>query len=141
MEVTDTCSAIGLTIFHTEDHDASQSTTISFHADTETMRVERPDSRHLHPEISTFPEMAPFTLFTLKDQQGTPTRETLDLRIFFDKSILEVFINGRCTITTRVYPATKRCWGVEFWAEDERQQSKVVRADAWDGLMAEMKVV
>lgn len=43
-----------------------------------------------------------------KGTQGGPFRldpgEPLELHVFIDHSVLEVFINGRATLTTRVYP-------------------------------------
>jgi len=43
-----------------------------------------------------------------KGVQGGPFRlepgEPLELHLFIDHSVLEVFINGRATLTTRVYP-------------------------------------
>jgi len=40
-------------------------------------------------------------------------RETLDIRLFYDVSVLEVFVNNRVVITTRVYPDSGTCFGIE----------------------------
>ena len=44
--------------------------------------------------------------------------ETLDLQIFIDKSIIEVFANGRQCVTQRVYPTLKESQGVEVFSEN-----------------------
>ncbi|KIV97807.1 hypothetical protein PV10_01514 [Exophiala mesophila] len=139
LQVSDACTRIGLSIFHNEDHDITSSTSIYLVPETETLQIERPDSTKIDPNILTFAESAPFTLFSFK-RGGYQERELLELRVFFDESVVEVFANSRCTFSTRVYPASKRCWGLKFWAEDESRQSTLVHAQAWDGLRADMKV-
>ena len=139
MTVSDQCSRIGLSIFHSPEQESRHAATICLTPSTETMVVERPDSSHIDPSIYTASEVAPFTLFTFQED-GRHVRETLQIRAWFDESVLEVFVNDRCTFATRVYPATKRCYGIGLWAEDESEQSKVVFARAWDGLRADIKV-
>ncbi|KIX05298.1 uncharacterized protein Z518_06170 [Rhinocladiella mackenziei CBS 650.93] len=141
LDVSDSCSRIGLSIFHNEEHEIASSTMISFIPETETLKIDRPDSSHVDPDIHTFPETAPFTLFSFKNSDdGSQCRERLELHVFFDESVFEVFANSRCAFATRVYPATKRCWGIGFWAEDEMQASRLVSATASDGLRADIKV-
>jgi beta-fructofuranosidase len=135
--VSNTCRRLGLSIFHTQEREVSGSTSISFTTADETLHINRPDLSHLDPDISTAPEMAPFTLFEFADG----SREQMEIRAWFDESVLEVFVNERCAITTRIYPATKRCWGIRFWAEDEARASVLVEARAWDGLRANIRVV
>jgi beta-fructofuranosidase len=135
--VSNTCRRLGLSIFHTPERVASGSTSISFTTADETLRINRPDLSQVDPDISTVPETAPFTLFEFADG----SREALQIRAWFDESVLEVFVNERCAISTRVYPATKRCWGIRFWAEDEASASVLMEGRAWDGLRADIRVV
>jgi beta-fructofuranosidase len=135
--VSNTCRRIGLSIFHTEDRDLPGSTTISLLTAAETLYINRPDLCQVDPDISTLPEIAPFTLFESVDG----SREQLEVRAWFDESVLEVFVNERCAFSTRVYPATKRCWGIRFWADDEAGSSILVEARAWDGLRADIRVM
>ncbi|KAF7505433.1 hypothetical protein GJ744_000760 [Endocarpon pusillum] len=135
--VSNACERIGLSILHTQDRDPSSSTTISLLTAEETLYVGRPDLRNVDPDISTMPETAPFTLF----ESANGSRERLEIRAWFDESVLEVFVNERCAISTRVYPATKRCWGIRFWAEDKAGSSTLVDARAWDGLRADIRVM
>lgn len=139
-DVSDSCARIGFSIFHTPEQDPAYATTVHLVPSTETLTIERPDSSHLDPNIHTAPEVAPFTLFTFRNKAGLE-RESLQVRAWFDESVLEIFANERCTFATRVYPPTKRCWGIQFWAEDESQQSKVLLARAWDGLRADIRVL
>ncbi len=135
--VSNACERIGLSIFHSQNRDLSGSTIISLLTAKETLYVSRPDMRNVDPDISTLPEMAPFTLF----ESASGAREKLEIRAWFDESVLEVFVNERCAISTRIYPATKRCWGVRFWAEDPTGSSALVGATAWDGLRADIRVM
>ena len=137
--VSDACRRIGFSIFHTENLDVAACTSVYLTSGTETLTIERPNSSHIDPNIHTFAETAPFTLFSLRRPEGH-IREKLEVRAYFDESVLEVFINNRCSFATRIYPATKRCWGIRFWAEDESQQSRLVQAKAWDGLRADIRV-
>ena len=59
------------------------------------------------PESERFvdAERAPFTL---------KNNETLQLRIYVDKSVVEVFANGRQCITQRVYPTRADSTGVRL---------------------------
>ena len=139
LSVSDTCSRIGLSIFHTKEQDPAFATTIYLTPATETLTIERPNSTHIDSAINTAPENAPFTLFTFATMNGD-VRENLEIRTWFDESVLEVFANDRCTFATRIYPATKRCWGVRFWAEDEMRASQLIQARAWDGLRADIRV-
>ena len=52
------------------------------------------------------------------------------LRIFLDKSILEVYANGRQCVTQRIYPTRTDSLGVALFS---RQGTTTVRSlDAWD---------
>ena len=137
--VSETCSRLGLSIFHAEDLDPAFATILYLTPATETLTIERPNSIHVDPAINTASEYAPFTLFTFATSHGD-IRENLEIRAWFDESVLEVFANDRCTFATRIYPATKRCWGVKFWAEDQMQASQLLQARAWDGLRADIRV-
>lgn len=56
------------------------------------------------------PEEAKHTLFSF----GNGTSERLELHIFFDVSVLEVFVNRRTVISTRIYAKSGRCFGVRW---------------------------
>lgn len=55
------------------------------------------------------------------DTQFAPLRlepdEMLKLHIFFDRSVIEVFANGRVCLTSRIYPTRGDSQDVSFFAE------------------------
>lgn len=56
--------------------------------------------------------------------------ERLTLRLFVDKSVVEVFANGRQAVTRRIYPSRKDSLGVRAFSRGG--VTKVVRLKAWD---------
>ncbi len=56
--------------------------------------------------------------------------EALRLRVFLDRSILEVFANGRQCVTQHIYPTREDSLGVRLFAEGG--PARVTRLDAWD---------
>lgn len=81
------------------------------------------DSSHcsLHPDVkSRPPEVAPFEL---------PAGEPLRLRVFVDRSIVEVFANGRQSVALRVYPQRPDSLGVALTAQ--HGNAVLRRVDAW----------
>ena len=81
------------------------------------------DSSHasLHPDVkSRPPEVAPFDL---------PAGEPLRLRVFVDRSIVEVFANGRQSVALRVYPQRPDSLGVSLTAQNG--DAVLRRVDAW----------
>ena len=55
--------------------------------------------------------------------------ETLKLRVFIDKSVVEVFANGRQCVALRVYPGRDDSLGVSLLSQG--QDSQLVSLDAW----------
>jgi len=56
-------------------------------------------------------------------------REPLKLRVFIDRSIVEVFVNGRQCLTTRVYPRREDSVGVSLRATG--RNARLNSLDAW----------
>jgi beta-fructofuranosidase len=59
------------------------------------------------------------------------------VRIFYDVSVLEVFINGRTVLTTRIYPESGKCFGVlPFVVVGEQRevegQVRVEKCQVWE---------
>ncbi|KAH1486382.1 hypothetical protein LV164_007294 [Aspergillus fumigatus] len=134
------CAAVGLEIGHSPDF--HQRTTLSWIPYDETFTIERPP---LHDAgINHVPETAPHTLFTFCNNEGEEVTEPLQIHAYFDASVLEVFVNSRTVISTRIYtPHAQVCTGLKFFASATESQPKpstsapaavLVRADIWDGL-------
>lgn len=160
------CQRVGILIRHATTTTTSSSlsttqqqpptTTLYFTPDQETFVIERPDiywsqdrsssgageseSSCLHLQDET----APFTLFTTRDRQtGTEEEERLRMHIFYDGSVLEVFVNDRVAITTRVYLEDQRCCELEIFAEaSDRNGGQqhigcvLEQGVVWDGVSA-----
>ena len=56
--------------------------------------------------------------------------ESLKLRIFLDRSVLEVFANERQCVTQRIYPTRGDSLGVTLFSRDGSVDVKSL--DAWD---------
>ena len=64
-------------------------------------------------------EAGPFTL---------PTDEPLRLRIFVDKSVVEVFANGRQAVMRRIYPSRPDSIGVKLFSNGGPAEVRMLRA-------------
>ena len=56
-------------------------------------------------------------------------KETLKLHVFIDKSVVEVFVNGKQCVSVRVYPGRKDSLGVSLHAQGSA--AKLISLDAW----------
>ena len=56
--------------------------------------------------------------------------ETLKLRVFLDKPMLEVFANDRQCITQQIFPASREALAVKAFARGGK--ASVQSGDAWD---------
>lgn len=151
--VAQTCTRVGIAVFHSEGwlhssaHAAAPHTIVreaNRNADVECrtelywspadedFAVERPDLVLAESSVKMQTEHAPHTLFTTQDvATGEESEERLRVQAFFDGSVLEVFVNERTAITTRVYTADARCVGLALFAEGDAQ---VTKCSVWDGL-------
>lgn len=86
-----------------------ENTDIYFDPATESVFVDRSRSTSVS-DIRKSSEQAPHTLFEFAGSPGDETidkgrtLEDLEFHVFYDCSILEVFVNQRTAISTRVYP-------------------------------------
>jgi beta-fructofuranosidase len=64
------------------------------------------------------------------DFQLLPGEEELQLRVFLDRSVLEVYANGRAALTTRVYPEPYDSVAVSVAAKSRAAQ--LHRLDVWN---------
>ncbi|KAL4874785.1 glycosyl hydrolase [Aspergillus karnatakaensis] len=139
------CGQVGLVIFHDSDH--SSKTTLFWNPLSETFQVNRPALPNTR--INHDPEITPHTLFTytnLEDKDSeteTEEEEPLHIHAIFDRSVLEIFVNERTAITTRIYQSSTEgsptCVGMEFFAEliernGGEEPARLLYASVWDGL-------
>ena len=57
--------------------------------------------------------------------------EALELRVFIDRSVIEVFANGRQSLTQRVYPTRAGSTGVPLFAAGGARGASVVEPGTW----------
>ena len=103
----------GLKVF--ESADGSQYTSISCNTTKGTISIDTSKDIRLRG-----PETAP-----LKLKEG----EALELQIFVDRSIVEVFANGRQAISMRVYPTKEDASGVSLFSTGGNAQ--LLSLEAW----------
>lgn len=109
---------------------------------TETFSIERPDLMTEASSKQLPTECAPHTLLTFVDHGGREIEEKLEVVAYLDGSVLEIFVNGRTAITTRVYLSNPGCKGLSFWAESasdaENSEPVAVLTEClvWDDLGA-----
>ena len=77
-------------------------------------------SSELPDALSRAPETAPVFL---------EADENLNLRIFLDKSVLEVFVNGKQCVAMRVYPSRQDSRGISI--RSQGTSARLVTLDAW----------
>lgn len=112
---------VGLYVFQSPD--GSEQTRISFYHNAERYSALQIDvsASSLRSDIfARTPEIGPFFL---KDG------ELLELHVFIDRSIVEVFTNKRQCLTTRVYPKREDSNCVSVFARGNN--AKLVSLDAW----------
>ncbi|KAL1886002.1 putative beta-Fructufuranosidase, partial [Ceratocystis pirilliformis] len=107
-------------------HANGEYTTIFFSASNEQITIDRKNSTHW-PDVRTVDEIAPHTLF----QHADKSWETLELRVFFDRSSIELFANNRTALTTRVYPISGAVDAIELLHERGDDSSAFLSADTW----------
>lgn len=74
----------------------------------------------LHPDVRPRgPETGSFIL---------ERNETLKLRVFIDKSVIEVFVNGKQALATRVYPSREDAIGVSLRSQGKASELKSLEA-------------
>ncbi len=84
------------------------------------LAIESSYSSILPDVLSRAPETGPFRL---------EPDETLKLRIFIDKSVVEVFANGKLCVAQRVYPGLEESVGVSL--RSQGQESELLSLEAY----------
>ena len=123
--------------------DFISSTTLVFDPRLEAFTITRPSLPRPDTSllINSSPEVAPHTLFTTQNPITEEFEtETLDIRAWRDNSVLEVFVNGRTAISTRLY-AAEETFGMRFFAIDDdfdadltSSRTRLDAASIWDGI-------
>lgn len=114
--------------------DLASITKLYWSPEEEDFVVERPSLMAGDVDVEFPTEHAPHTLFTTQDiSTAQQSEERLRLHVFFDRSVLEIFVNERTVITTRIYTHDARCIGLALFAEPV-SDSVLTMSNVWDGL-------
>jgi beta-fructofuranosidase len=115
----DPCNAhyFGLTL--RESPDESEVTKVRYDRIHRRLTIDRSQSS-LDDRVSSTPQSMPVNL--------TP-EGMLQLRIFLDRSIVEIFANGTQCITSRIYPMRSDSVGIDLFTEDGHVSASL---DTWE---------
>ena len=86
-------------------------------------------------DVTTTPIVAPLALLPFADG----TTESVQMRIFLDNSVLEVFVNDRVAITTRIYCDDDEAVHVSLF-HSYPPHAHFDRVEAWVGLQSAMSI-
>lgn len=81
-------------------------------------------------------DFGPLRLWNVTGTDGTSTRQTLELLVLVDNSIVEVYANDHFAITSRVYPWLAASVGAGFIHQGGASGASVrfSSVELWDGL-------
>lgn len=127
-DIKDNKAEIGLMICHNVSH--SRYTKIIYSGDA--IHVIRSKSSK-DPDVKTTDLIAPLKLLHFADG----TLEKVNMRIFVDNSVLEIFVNERVAFATRVYCDLDDCDSVSL-VNEEPTAASFERVEAWIGLQPAM---
>ena len=132
----DPCNAnhVGIKVFCSPD--GSEETTVSYLPDDKLLQIDfRKASLAEDLEYVAYDPLTKKRVITNKGivqkaPFALPENENLKLRLFLDRSVVEVFANGRQAITQRIYPTQAESTGVSLFAENGA--AKVIFIESWD---------
>jgi beta-fructofuranosidase len=112
--------------------DGTEQAAISYDGATKTLRVDGSKASLIAEEPPLVPILPP-------DERKIRTQsapliladgEPLKLRVFLDRSVVEVFVNGRQAVAQRIYPSRPDSLGTRVFSRGGR--ARVTRLQAWD---------
>jgi len=115
----DEAAEVGIRVLRSSD--GAERTTVSYWDAVDSLGIDTGASTSNPHVLGRTPEIGPLEL-----SDGEP----LDLRVFVDRSVIEVFANGRQSLTTRVYPSRDLNAGISLFAR--RGAAKLDSMTVWD---------
>ncbi len=110
--------------------DGREQTPVTFDTEKNTLKIDMRPSSLNKPDYHEFVMHDPNPVVEVQEAPfELKEGEKLHLRVFLDKSILEVFANGRQCITQVVYPTLEDAVHVQVFTEDK--SIKVEKMKAW----------
>lgn len=118
---------VGVTVLRSPD--GSERTRIFYDRAAHALVLDVSDGSQREDVPDRAAEVAPFDLHP---------GETLDLRIFVDRSVVEVFANERQSLTARVYPAGTESTGVSVFTEGAQAEFESLRVWRMNSIWPEL---
>jgi len=109
---------IGVSMFRAPDR--TEVTDVNYYQDVDCLGIDTRDASLFSDSTTQPPEQGRLAL---------GDDELLDVRVFVDRSIVEVFANGRRTLTARAYPERADSTGLSVFAD--RGSATVEQFDVW----------
>lgn len=108
-------------------------TNIYFDPSNNTIGVDRAHSS-LIKEFTNYTHAGYFKPYQFQGRKNTTTTESIDLTIFVDGSLIEVYANDRFALTSRIYPSREDSNRISFFS-GEGVDVEYSRFEVWDGLL------
>ena len=107
--------------------DGREETRIGYDPNQGKISIDRTKSSLMAQDGHSF---TPLGLEKLRETSiSLPCGEDLELDIFFDRSVIEVFVNKQFCLTSRIYPALPESDGIKVFSCDP--DPKVVSIEIW----------
>jgi sucrose-6-phosphate hydrolase SacC (GH32 family) len=103
--VSNATGAVGLVVAAAPD--MSEYTEIIYEPSNHTLLVVRDHSTTLKKQFNLATVTGYFYPYTTKTENGSEQQESITMDVFVDGSLLEVYVNDRFALATRVYPANE----------------------------------
>lgn len=108
-------------------------TNIYFDPSSNNIVVDRAQSS-LIDEFTKTAHIGFFEPYQMQQRSGNSTTEPIQLNIFVDGSLVEVYANDRFALTTRIYPSRGDSTGAKLFAA-ESVNVEYSNVEIWDGLL------
>ena len=102
--VSSATGAVGLVVAAAPD--MSEYTEIIYEPSNHTLLVVREHSTTLAKQFNLATVTGYFYPYTIKSEDGSEQQEDITMHVFLDGSLLEVYVNDRFALATRIYPAS-----------------------------------
>ena len=112
--------------------DGQEYTTISYEPSNHTLLVNRLHSSTI-VEFNNATITGYFYPYTIQSEDGSTAKEPITMDVFVDGSLLEVYVNDRFALATRIYPSQSCATGYGVYVE-EGMEAKFSSLEAWVGL-------
>lgn len=129
--VSSATGAVGLMIG--ADPSMTEFTTILYEPSNFTLLVERAHSSTID-EFNNATVTGYFYPYTIKSSDGSTAQESITMDVFIDGSLVEVYINDRFALTTRIYPSMECSTGYGVYVADGTKAT-FESIDVWENLL------